>query len=96
MFTGLQAVFLLGRYGEYTQLCGILHKYIKPADRTLVVGCGNSTLSADLYDVGYKNLVNIDISEMVIKQMTEKHRTERPDLVFTQMDMLEVSQGKTT
>lgn len=45
-------VFL--RYGEYPELCGHLHKYIKPKDDVLNVGCGNSKLSMDLYDVGYK------------------------------------------
>jgi len=58
-------------YGEYGELCGILHKYIKPNDKMLMVGCGNSTLSADLYDVGYKNIANIDISDVVIRQMNK-------------------------
>ena len=55
------------RYGEYGELCGVLHKYIKPKDNVLVVGCGNSTLSSDLYDVGYKNITNIDLSTQVCK-----------------------------
>ena len=46
-------------YGEYGELCGILHKYIKPTDHILHIGCGNSTISADLYDVGYKKQKNI-------------------------------------
>ena len=41
-------------YGEYHELCGILHKYIKTTDKVLQIGCGNSTLAADLYDVGYR------------------------------------------
>lgn len=51
-----------------------------------MLGCGNSKLSADLYDVGYNKMVNIDNSGVVIKQMTELHRTDRPGLIFTQMD----------
>lgn len=31
-------------YGEYPELCGHLHKYIKPKDEVLNVGCGNSKL----------------------------------------------------
>lgn len=50
-----QSIFIFFcRYGEYPELCGLLHKYIKPKDVILMVGCGNSTLSADLYDVGYR------------------------------------------
>lgn len=74
-------------YGEYGELCGILHKYIKPGDKVLNVGCGNSTLSADLYDVGYKNILNIDISDVVIKQMSEKNAKQRPDMKFLKMDV---------
>ena len=46
-------------YGEYGELCGILHKYIKVSDHILSIGCGNSKMSSDLYDVGYKNQKNI-------------------------------------
>ena len=50
-------------YGEYGELCGILHKYIRPADKVLQIGCGNSTLAADLYDVGYR-LVLISVIKL--------------------------------
>lgn len=79
------------RYGEYTQLCSILSKYIKTADRILIIGCGNSKLSADLYDVGYHDLLNIDISSTVIRQMTEKHSSSRPEMKFVCMDIFEVN-----
>ena len=78
------------RYGEYQDLCGVLHKYIKTKDRVLNVGCGNSQLCADMFDIGYKNLINVDISETVIKQMTEKYRVSRPELKFLHMDMCQV------
>lgn len=42
------------RYGEYPELCDHLHKYIKTKDDVLNVGCGNSKLCMDMYDVGYK------------------------------------------
>lgn len=74
-------------YGNYLELCGLLHKYIKLKEKVLVVGCGNSELSEQLYDVGYQDLVNIDISEVVIRQMQERNATHRPHLRFLQMDM---------
>lgn len=77
-------------YGEYTQLCSILSKYIKTADKILIVGCGNSELSADMYDVGYHDLLNIDISSTVIQQMTEKHSSSRPEMKFFCMDIFEM------
>ncbi|XP_027724399.1 methyltransferase-like protein 13 [Vombatus ursinus] len=74
-------------YGSYLELCGVLHKYIKAKDKVLVVGCGNSELSEQLYDVGYQDIVNIDISEVVIKQMKERNGSRRPQMSFLQMDM---------
>ena len=83
-------ISIIDRYGQYPELCGILHKYVKPSDKVLNVGCGNSTLSADMYDVGYKNIVNIDISQTVIKQMSDKYSGSRPGLKYQKMDALEV------
>ncbi|OXU27110.1 hypothetical protein TSAR_005725 [Trichomalopsis sarcophagae] len=73
-------------YGEFPELSSYLLKYIKPKDEILIVGCGNSTLGMDLYDAGYKNVVNIDVSQVVIKQMQDLNRVKRPNLVFEQMD----------
>jgi len=74
-------------YGEYGELCGILHKYIKTKDSILMVGCGNSTLGADLFDVGYNKLVNIDISNKVVDQM----KRQRPDMNFAVQDVTDMS-----
>lgn len=38
------------------------------------MGCGNSKLSVDMYDVGYTSITNIDISEVVIEQMKKTYR----------------------
>ena len=81
---------MICRYGTYPDLCGILHKYIKLAEKVLVVGCGNSQLSADMYDVGYHNIINIDISDITVKQMVEKNKEKRPEMKFLQMDALKV------
>ena len=75
-------------YGEYLDLCHVLHKYLKPPNKILVVGCGNSKLSEDLYDAGIRNISNIDISEVVIKQMAPRNKEKRPHMSFTVMDVL--------
>lgn len=56
-----------------------------------MVGCGNSQLSADMYDVGYHKIINVDISDTVIRQMTEKNEKQRPEMKFVKMDVLNVS-----
>jgi ubiquinone/menaquinone biosynthesis C-methylase UbiE len=74
-------------YGEYENLCDVIHRYIKIEDRILMIGCGNSKLSESMYDVGLKNIVNIDLSEVVINQMNLKNR-HRTGMQFLKMDML--------
>ncbi|XP_044267613.1 eEF1A lysine and N-terminal methyltransferase homolog [Tribolium madens] len=78
-------------YGEYPELSGHLHKYIKKQDDILITGCGNSTLGRDLYDIGYNNVTNIDISQVVIRQMLSQNEKERPNLKYLQMDALDMS-----
>lgn len=56
------------------------------AFKVLVVGCGNSELSEQLYDVGYKHLTNIDISETVVTHMNQRNAERRPGLTFQQID----------
>lgn len=79
------------RYGEYLELSEHLHKYVKVKDDILMVGCGNSKLSADLFDVGFTKMINIDISPIVIKQMCQTNKVKRPDLSFLQMDALNMT-----
>ena len=51
-----------------------------------MVGCGNSELSEQMYDVGYKSLTNIDISETVVTHMNQRNAERRPNLTFQQVD----------
>lgn len=55
--------------------------------RILVLGCGNAPFSADLYDAGYTNIVNIDYSSTVICTMKERHALSRPHMQWLVMDM---------
>ena len=72
-------------YGEYLDLCEILEKYCKLDDKILMSGCGNSNLSEEMFDVGYHNIVNIDISVAVLKQMNAKSNGRMPYLKMNMM-----------
>lgn len=50
-------------------LCG----FLRPEDKILMVGCGSSQLSADLYDEGFKHIMNIDTSDVVIERMRNRN-----------------------
>lgn len=77
-------------YGEYLHLCHILHKYLKLSSSILVAGCGNSKLSADLYDAGFHSIINIDVSAVVIQQMKSRNDKERGEMKFLKMDVLDM------
>jgi len=53
--------------------------------RVLVVGCGNSELSENLYDDGFTNLVSVDYSDVVIKKMQDA--TKSKSMKFEVMDV---------
>lgn len=52
----------------------------------MVVGCGNSTLSQDLYNEGYTNLVSSDYSQTVVDKMSKKY----PNLGFEVHDITDM------
>lgn len=53
----------------------------------LLPGCGNALFSPDMYDAGYKSIVNTDVSPVVINQQRERY----PDMVWEVMDCLDMS-----
>lgn len=76
----------------YPALSPVLTPLLLPSHRVLVLGAGNSSLSADLYEAGYQHITNIDISTVVVERMQAQHSDKsnmtcksHPGL---QMDML--------
>ncbi|ETW79026.1 hypothetical protein HETIRDRAFT_323921 [Heterobasidion irregulare TC 32-1] len=75
-------------FKRYEDVAGLLRDAIPDKNvRILMLGCGNSTLSEDMYDDGYKNIVNIDYSDVVIEQMRSRHRSTRPGMEWHEMDI---------
>ena len=80
-------------YGAYSDLKANIKRRAAsalvrgPATRMLVIGCGNSELSADLYDDGYPAITNLDFSPLVIEEMRVKHAAARPQMAWAVGDM---------
>jgi len=74
-------------YQDWTMLGPLLKPYLKDpmSFEILIPGCGNSKLGADLYDRGYRNITNVDISEVVVNIMADRFR-DRDQMEFTAMD----------
>ena len=69
----------------------LLFQHVKPSDRILNLGCGNSSLSTSLYERGYQNIDNIDFSQTVISRMKERTIYAMPKMKWHIMDMLELA-----
>lgn len=59
---------------DYRSLKPLLGDILTPDSKILVLGCGNAEFSEDLYDDGFHNVYNIDISSVVIEQMKDRNK----------------------
>lgn len=77
---------------EYSELADVIRQVTSNNTHSTVlnVGCGNSLLPEDMYDRGYTNIVNIDISQVVVEQMIERNRG-RPGMLWFHMDARQMS-----
>ena len=66
-----------------------MDEYLKPEHKILILGCGNANFSEDLYDAGYTNIWNVDISAVVIDQM-KKRNLDRKKMVYEVMDVCDM------
>jgi len=73
-------------YATWEELKPFFQQHAPAPKTVLMVGCGNSTLSADMVADGYM-VTNIDISEVVINFMRDKH----PNMEWYQMDATEMT-----
>ncbi len=71
-------IFRLEDYGTLKQI--IDEFKLEKEAKVLVLGCGNAEFSEDMYDDGYINIYNIDISDFVIKTMKDRN-INRPKML---------------
>ena len=75
-------------YANWSQLKNYIEALIKPEDnpKILMVGCGNSRLSGEMYNDGYTNITNIDISDVVIEKMKTVYSESCPLMTWQVAD----------
>ena len=69
-------------YADWDQLEKHFKEILNENDKILMVGCGNSKLSSQMYNSNFKNIINIDISDVVIGKMQKQF----PDMKWLEMD----------
>ncbi|KAJ3872636.1 S-adenosyl-L-methionine-dependent methyltransferase [Lentinula edodes] len=75
-------------FKSYSEIADILQSLIpEKHSRILMLGCGNSKLSEDMYDDGYHNIVNTDYSSIIIEKMKQRHGDARPQMEWHEMDV---------
>ncbi|KAL0217494.1 hypothetical protein RCL1_008075 [Eukaryota sp. TZLM3-RCL] len=74
-------------YITYVNLKEALEPFLREDSKILVVGCGNSRLSHQLYEDGFKHVTSIDIADVVIEQMSNKYNQTAPELEWLVMDI---------
>lgn len=72
-------------YLGWEQLKDVLSPLLGPESRILVLGCGTSTLSEELYAEGFTHITNIDQCETLIDTMAQKH-VDKTDMEYEVVD----------
>ncbi|XP_076600339.1 EEF1A lysine methyltransferase 4 [Chaetodon auriga] len=76
--------------GCFSKFQHLLEEHIKKEDSILILGCGNSSMSADMYSAGYHSITNIDYSSVCISTMRERH-SDCPSMTWHEMDIRQLS-----
>ena len=75
-------------YVEYPELKALFKgPFAIPKESSiLMVGCGNSKLTEQMFDDGYTGIVSIDISEVIVEKMNAEMLKKNKDIPFLVMD----------
>jgi len=76
----------IGEKQTATKLSDIVKTYLKPESNILMLGCGNSDMSAKMYKAGFEQIVNIDISEQLMQNLREKQEASMPKMKWLYMN----------
>ncbi|KAG0631758.1 hypothetical protein M758_1G277400 [Ceratodon purpureus] len=80
-------------YGDWVSLPRVFRELLglsadrKPPLEILVPGCGNSRLSAAMYDAGFQKIVNVDFNKRVVAEMLRLNVRARPLMRWQVMDI---------
>ncbi|XP_069562357.1 EEF1A lysine methyltransferase 4 [Brachyistius frenatus] len=76
--------------GSFSRVQHLLEKCVQKEDSILILGCGNSSMSGDMYSAGYQTITNIDYSSVCISAMSARY-SNCPGMTWHQMDVRQLS-----
>uniref|UniRef100_A0A7E4WAN4 Methyltransf_11 domain-containing protein n=1 Tax=Panagrellus redivivus TaxID=6233 RepID=A0A7E4WAN4_PANRE len=68
---------------DFKQFSALLTSELKPTDKILQIGCGNSKLCFELANLGFTQLTNVDFSSVLI----DKYAVKYPEMAWICDDM---------
>ncbi|KAJ3683835.1 hypothetical protein LUZ60_014062 [Juncus effusus] len=77
-------------YQRYAALRPFVRKFVPDDCRVLMAGCGSALMSEDMVKDGYVEIMNIDVSSIVIEMMRRKYALVS-QLKYMQMDVRDMS-----
>lgn len=75
---------------DYHTLKFLIESLASSNSKVLILGCGNAELGENMYKNGYRDIANIDISNVVITQMKERNE-DKPEMTWEVMDVRELA-----
>uniref|UniRef100_A0A2K5Q626 EEF1AKMT4-ECE2 readthrough transcript protein n=1 Tax=Cebus imitator TaxID=2715852 RepID=A0A2K5Q626_CEBIM len=72
-------------FGDFSSFRALLEPELRPEDRILVLGCGNSALSYELFLGGFPDVTSVDYSSVVVAAMQARY-AHVPQLRWETMD----------
>ncbi|XP_004640779.1 endothelin-converting enzyme 2 isoform X2 [Octodon degus] len=72
-------------FGNFSSFRALLEPELRPEDRILVLGCGNSALSYELFLGGFPDVTSVDYSSVVVAAMQARY-AHLPRLRWETMD----------
>ncbi|EFJ09895.1 hypothetical protein SELMODRAFT_129277 [Selaginella moellendorffii] len=60
-------------FSDYSRFETIVRKHIPKSSRVLMAGCGNLAMSNDMVEDGYQEIVNTDLSSVVIDNFKARY-----------------------
>ncbi|MBZ3881207.1 Endothelin-converting enzyme 2 [Sciurus carolinensis] len=73
-------------FGDFSSFRSLLEPELRPEDRILVLGCGNSALSYELFLGGFPDVTSVDYSSVVVAAMQARY-AHIPRLRWETMDV---------
>jgi len=74
-------------FKSYHDLSHLIDRHVSKNAKICMLGCGNSSLSKDMYDSGFHKITNVDFSHVLIERMSSQHAETCPEMSWIQADV---------